>query len=229
MSYELYVGHASYSSWSLRAWLLLHRFGLEHRLAQVDVYEGRKMADLAPVAPARTVPVLVLPDGTAVGESLAIAETLHERHPDAGFWPADPAARAAARWVTSEMHAGFGALRGNCPMVVTHRRTDFVPPAEVLADLERIGELWAFARTRAAGTGPWLFGEYSIADAFYAPVAMRIAGYGLPVAGAARGYVNAHLADPAIAAWREIGAGWPMAEEPPYAQGTAREPWPAAV
>ncbi|WP_108259557.1 glutathione S-transferase [Mangrovicoccus ximenensis] len=229
MSYELYIGHASYSSWSLRAWLLLHRFGLDHRLVHVDIYEGGKLADLAPVAPAVTVPVLVLPDGTAVGESLAIAETLHERHPDAGLWPADPSQRASARWIAAEMHVGFGALRGNCPMVVTHRRPDFVPPPEVLADLARIETLWAMARQRSGGAGPWLFGAYSIADAFYAPVAMRIAGYGLPVGDAARAYVNAHLADPAIAAWRQIGADWPMAEEPPYVQGTAREPWPAAI
>ncbi len=229
MSYHLYIGHASYSSWSLRAWLLLHRFGLDHGLVKVDIYEGGKMADLAPVAPATTVPVLVLPDGTAVGESLAIAETLHERHPGAGLWPADPAARATARWVAAEMHAGFGALRGNCPMVVTHRRSDFVPPPEVLADLARIEELWAFAKSRSAAEGPWLFGAYSIADAFFAPVAMRVAGYALPVGEAARTYVNGHLSDPAIAAWRALGAAWPLAEEPPYARGTAREPWPEAV
>ncbi|WP_138468268.1 glutathione S-transferase [Poseidonocella sp. HB161398] len=229
MSYELFIGHASYSSWSLRAWLLLHRFGLDFGLVHVDIYEGGKMADLAPVAPARTVPVLRLADGTVIGDSLAIAETLNERHADAGFWPGDPAARALARWITAEMHSGFGALRGHCPMVVTHQRTDFPVPADVQADLERIAVLWAAARERWGGEGPWLFGRYTIADAFFAPVAMRIAGYCLPAEGAARDYVNAHLADPAIAEWRALGAAWPLAKRPDYALAGTHRDWPSQI
>ncbi|MBE3636639.1 glutathione S-transferase [Mangrovicoccus algicola] len=229
MSYDLHVGHASYSSWSLRAWLLLHRYGLAHRLRRVDIYEGGKAADLAALHPADTVPVLVLPDGTAVGDSLAIAETLAERHPAAGMWPADPAARATARWITAAMHSGFSALRGHCPMVLTRQRRDFVPPPGVLADLARIEALWSLARQKACDDGPWLFGSYSIADAFFAPVAMRIAGYGLPVAGAGRRYVNAHLADLAISRWRAIGADWPLARLPEYATAGAAQPWPRAI
>lgn len=116
MTYDLYIADRIYSSWSLRGWLMLEKFGLPCRLHMVGLYSGSMARDLAEVAPARLVPVLRTPEGTVVGESLAIAETLAERHPDLGLWPADPAQRATARWLAAEMVTGFTALRGACPM-----------------------------------------------------------------------------------------------------------------
>ncbi len=226
MTYELLIGHPHYSSWSLRAWLILARAGLPHHLVPVDIYRGGKARDLAPVVPADTVPVLRLPDDTAVGDSLAIAETLHDRQPNAGLWPRDPAARARDRWLTAEMHAGFAALRADCPMVLTHRITNFAPSDAVRRDLDRLATLWAWARAAREAEGPWLCGAYSIADAFYAPVALRVVGYGLPLAEAASAYVAAHAADPAIAQWRAMGDAAPL-DPAPYAVPGERAPWPA--
>ncbi|MEM8555651.1 MAG: glutathione S-transferase [Pseudomonadota bacterium] len=227
MTYQLFYGHPSYSSWSLRAWLLFEKFDLPRKDVLVDIYEGGKARDLAPVAPATTVPVIKCPDGTVVGDSLAIAETLHERHPDAGLWPKAPSERALARWVTAEMHSGFTALRGACPMVLTHQITDFEPSDAVIADMKRIETLWSLCKSLAsqATEGPWLFGAYSIADAFYAPVAMRIAGYGLAVSPDAAAYVAAHLGDPAVMKWRSLGLASPI-NPPPYNVPGTKGPWP---
>ena len=120
MTYELYLGDRSFSSWSLRGWLLFEVFDLPVTVRMVGLYSGTMAQDLAPLAPARQVPTLVTPKGEVIGESLAIAETLAERHPDAGLWPEDPAARARARWLSAEMHAGFQALRAACPMQLLH-------------------------------------------------------------------------------------------------------------
>ena len=155
--------------------------------------------------------------------TLAIAETLHERHPEAGLWSADASARAHARSVVAEMHSGFGALRSACPMVLAHG-WNFTPSDAVLADLARIEALWESCRTHAT-EGPWLFGQYSVADAFYAPVAMRIAGFGLSVSVAARAYVEAHLGDLPFRRWRATS----LAENRPleiYALGYPHTPWP---
>ena len=103
MTYDLYIGDRMFSSWSLRGWLMLEKFGLPYRTNFIGLYGGTMAQDMAELAPARLVPTLRLPDGTVVGESMAMGETLHERHPDAGLWPADPAARATARWLASEM------------------------------------------------------------------------------------------------------------------------------
>jgi glutathione S-transferase len=171
------------------------------------------------------VPAIRTPEGEVVGESLAIAETLAERHPDAGLWPSDPAARAAARYMAAEMHAGFQALRGDCPMNLAKSYLDSAPRPQVLADLARIETIWARARDRFGAAGPWLFGRYSAADAFFAPVAGRIATYNLPVGDTARDYVAAHLADPAFRRWRAMGLAENF-EQPFYRKPYAERPWP---
>lgn len=227
MTYDLFYAHPCYSSWSLRAWLIFQHFDLPYTPIEVDIYRGGKARDLAPVAPARTVPVLRTPEGYVIGDSLALAETLVERHPDQTLWPLDGAARALARWITAEMHSGFSALRGACPMVLTHQITDFTPGSDVLGDLGRIEDLWSLARTRHGSTGPWLFGQYTLADAFYAPVAMRIAGYDLPVGAEARAYVQAHLEDPAVVEWRAKGLADPITP-PPYTVPGTQGDWPGA-
>jgi glutathione S-transferase len=226
MSYTLYIGDRMFSSWSLRGWLMLEKFGLPYDVRMVGLYAGTLAADLAHIAPARTVPAMTTPAGHVLTDSLAMAETLVEAHPERPLYPADPAARALARSICAEMHAGFGALRGQCPNMISHVWDGFVPSPAVLADLTRIEDLWALARARhGTPDSPWLFGAYSLADVFYAPVAMRITTYNLPVSAAAQSYVRAHLADRAFLAWRadalrEIHDPWP------YPMDLAQSPWP---
>lgn len=227
MTYVLAIGDRSYSSWSLRGWLLFAKPGLP-----VTVETGRLYSDdfarlMAGFAPARMVPALQLPSGRVIGETLAIAETLAERHPDARLWPANPEARAVARWLAAEMHAGFSALRSHCPMNLRVSYADCAPPDTVLADLARLEELWALARCDFGAGGPWLFGDWSAADAFFAPVAARIAGYNLPVGAAAAAYVATHLACPAFCRWRAEGlAEGP--DQPFYRRDWPTRPWPGA-
>lgn len=224
MTYDLFIGDRTFSSWSLRGWLMLEKFGLPHRVTLVGLYSGTMAQDLAPLAPARLVPTLRLPDGTVVGESLAMAETLAERHPAAGLWPRDAAARAAARWLCAEMASGFTALRGACPMQLAHVVEGFEPGPDVQADLARIAQLWAHAATHKA-EGPWLFGPYTLADAFFAPVCARIVGYDLPVDAAARRYCTQVIADPAFVAWR--AEGLKVSYDPmPYDTGLPTRAWP---
>ncbi|SEQ11556.1 glutathione S-transferase [Thalassovita taeanensis] len=225
MSYDLYIGDRTFSSWSLRGWLMLEKFGLPHRAHLVGLYDGTFHSDLAQLTPARLVPVLRTPDGMVIGETLAMAETLNERHPDAGMWPADPEARALARWLSAEMHAGFGGLRSACPMQLLHQYQGFVVSDAVRADLDRVEQLWALARDRHGAGGPWLFGTYSLADVFFAPVAARIAGYDLPVSDAARAYVAHVLADPTFRQWRAMGLVKTY-DPVPYAMDLPSRGWP---
>jgi len=225
MTYDLFIGDRAFSSWSLRGWLMFEKFSIPHRVHMVGLYSGTMADDLAPLAPARLVPVMRTPEGTVVGDTLAMAETLAERHPRAGLWPADPAARALARWLVAEMHSGFTALRGACPMQLLKVYEGFTPSQAVLADLARIETLWSLARARHGTETPWLFGAYSLADVFFAPVAARIAGFDLPVSAAARAYVAAHLADPALRAWRAEGLKTTYDPEP-YALDLPSRAWP---
>ncbi|MEM9796750.1 MAG: glutathione S-transferase [Pseudomonadota bacterium] len=204
MTYDLLIGDRAYSSWSLRGWLLFEAFGLPFREYRTELYTKRFAEDLRTWFPARTVPVAQTPAGGLWTDSLAIAEGLAEAHPEVGHWPTDPIARALARSLTAEMHSGFVALRTDCPMNLRVASGGFAPSQPVLADLSRIETLWAAAR-QMAGSGSWLFGAYGAVDAFYAPVAMRIAGYGLPVSADAQRYVEAHLAHAPLRRWRAMG------------------------
>lgn len=181
MTYTLAIGDRGYSSWSLRGWLLFDAFGLPVATRLARLYTDELPTLLQEFFPARTAPALLFPDGLAIGESLAIAEELASRHPEAGMWPADPKARAVARMLASEMHAGYGALRGFCPMNLRTSYESCDPPVDVLADLDRVQLMWTWARETTGATGPWLCGAYSIADVFFAPLATRIATYNLPV------------------------------------------------
>lgn len=225
MTYHLAIGDRSYSSWSLRGWLLFEKFGIPVKCRSGVLYTEDFQRLLAEFPPARLVPAMRTPEGEVVGESLAIAETLAERHPTAGLWPEDPAARAMARYMAAEMCSGFAALRGDCPMNLLVSYQDSTPRDEVLADLARIERIWARARDRFGAGGPWLFGRYTAADAFFAPVATRIATYNLPVSDAAMAYVNAHLADPSFRRWRAMGRAQNHIQ-PSYAKPYAERPWP---
>jgi glutathione S-transferase len=225
MTYDLAIGDRSYSSWSLRGWLLFEKFGIPVKCHTGVLYTDDFQRLLADFAPARLVPAVRTPEGEIIGETLAIAETLAERHPDAGIWPADAAARIMARYMAAEMHAGFTALRGDCPMNLLVSYADAAPRKEVRDDLARLEFIWSRARDRFGAGGPWLFGAYSAADAFFAPVATRIATYNLPVSAGAMAYVNAHLADPSLRRWRAMGKAQNLIQ-PSYAKPYATRPWP---
>lgn len=225
MSYTLAIGDRGYSSWSLRGWLLFDAFGIPVTCRTARLYTDELAVLLRDFAPARTAPALLCDDGTVVAESLAIAEELASRHPQAGLWPENPRARATARSLAAEMHAGFSPLRNHCPMNLRLSYTDCEPPPPVLADLARLDVIWANARGITGATGPWLCGAYSAADVFFAPVAARIAGYNLPVGSATLDYVAAHLAHSSFRKWRAMGLV-DGADQPFYDRPYARRPWP---
>ncbi|WP_428546696.1 glutathione S-transferase [Profundibacter sp.] len=228
MTYDLYIGDRTFSSWSLRGWLMFEKFNIPYRTHMAGLYSGTLKQDLAELAPARYVPAMRTPDGIAVGDTLAMAETLAERHPDAGLWPTDPAARALARWLVAEMHSGFMTLRSECPMQLLHQYDGFAVSDAVQADLTRLQEIWALARSRHGADGPWLFGEYSLADVFYAPVAARITGYALPVDETSAAYVTTHLQDTAFRQWRVEGLK--VSYDPvPYALDLPTRDWPQSL
>lgn len=207
---QLYIGNKNYSSWSMRPWVLLRQAGIPFEEVMVpfgdSTAEGSPFKQaLAGVTPVGQVPVLV-DDGFAVWDTLAIAEYLADRFPQHALWPADPQARARARSVCAEMHAGFRALRNHCPMNIEAAlpeagRIVWRDQAEVRADVARIVAMWSDL-LRAHG-GPLLFGGFTIADAYYAPVCMRLRTYGLPVPAAVQAYVERVTALPGVAAWIE--------------------------
>ena len=225
MTYELYIGDRMFSSWSLRGWLMFEKFDIPCKTYMIGLYSGTMADDMAALAPARLVPAVRTPDGTVIGESLAVAETLAERHPNAGLWPMDATARATARWLCAEMTAGFGALRDACPMQLQYCHAGYEASDAVLRDLARVETLWAHARKVSGSTTGYLFGDYSLADVFYTPVAARIVGYGLPISDSARAYCEVLLKDKAIFEWRKEAQK--ITYDPdPYALGLPTTPWP---
>lgn len=222
MIYDLVIGDRAYSSWSLRGWLLFDAFGIAVRTHSARLYTDELATMLRDYFPGRTAPTMRTPDGVVVPETIAIAEELASRHPQASIWPIEPKARATARVLAAEMHAGFTALRNHCPMNLRVSYTDCAPPDAVLADLNRLEQMWDWAQT---GPGPWLCGHYSAADAFFAPVATRIASYNLPISNKGMDYVQAHLAHPSFRRWRAMGM-IDGADQDFYRRDYPRRPWP---
>ena len=227
MTYDLVIGDRAYSSWSLRGWLLFDAFGLPVKLHIARLYTDELPTLLKQFHPGKTAPTMRTPDGVVVPETIAIAEELASRHPEAGIWPADPKARAVARVLAAEMHAGFTALRNHCPMNLRVSYEDCAPPQAVLDDLKRLEVIWDWARAET-GAKVWLAGEYSAADAFFAPVATRIATYNLPVSDRAMDYVQAHLAHPSFRRWRAMGLV-DGADQEFYRRPYPQRPWPGPV
>lgn len=224
MPYDLVIGDRAYSSWSLRGWLLFDAFGIPVKTHSARLYTDELPTLLKSYPPGKTAPTMRTPDGVVVPETIAIAEELASRHPEAGLWPTGPGARAVARVLAAEMHAGFGALRSHCPMNLRVSYTDCAPPDAVLSDLARIEVIWDWARAQT-GAEVWLCGAYSAADAFFAPVAARIATYNLPVSPRAMAYVQAHLAHPPFRRWRAMGMV-DGADQAFYRRDYPRRPWP---
>jgi len=197
----LVVGSHNYSSWSLRPWLLLRHLALAFNVRQIPLDTPEFETEIGTLSPTRRVPVL-LHGAVRVWESLAICEYVSELAGGAG-WPADAARRAAARAVAAEMHSGFGTLRASCPMNVraTGRRVPMTPPLE--RDLRRIDAIWSGCRRDHGELGPYLFGAFSIADAMFAPVVLRVRSYGLPLSELSRRYQETMLSDAYLAEWIE--------------------------
>ena len=204
MTLKLLIGNKKYSSWSFRPWLALSVAGIpfEERVIPFESEEFKR--DVGGVSGTGKVPVLI--DGDiAIWESLAILEYLAEKFPAVGLWPKDVAARAHARVVANEMHAGFQALRNHLPMNVARRinRRELPPP--VVANVRRIETLWADCRARFGKAGPFLFGAFGNADAMYAPVVSRFHTYAVDVGPQSRDYMTAMMALPAWQEWVAAG------------------------
>lgn len=215
---KLLIGNRCYSSWSLRAWLLLHAKGITFDEKLVLLDEPGFKAAISAEAPGSggTVPTLI-DGGISVWETLAIMEYLHDRHPDLGVWPRDRAARAHARAVSSEMHAGFFALRRACPMNLGKRFAARDRGVEVARDVARITALWCEARSRFGGAegGPFLYGAFSAADAMYAPVVTRLDTYAIPVDPVSAAYMAAMLDHPSYRYWLKaaLAEPWIVAQD----------------
>lgn len=174
----LIIGNKNYSSWSLRAWLLLKQFRIRFKEIRIPLFEANTDALLAQYSPSKKVPVLDL-DGLIVWDSLAIAETINERFLDGEGWPSQPNLRALGRSAVAEMHAGFAAVRAKMPMNCRRQVQGFKADAATQGEIDRINELLSQLLEKSGG--PFLLGEFSIADAFYAPIASRFTSYGIAV------------------------------------------------
>jgi glutathione S-transferase len=227
---QLYIGNKNYSSWSMRPWVLMRQLGLvfDDVALRFDFANGENSEfarRVREVSPAGRVPVLV-DEGFSVWDSLAIVEYLHEKYPAHGVWPEEPEARARARTICAEMHSGFSSLRNLCPMNIEARLAEvgarlWSEHATLRGDVARIEAMWAQALAQSGG--PMLFGRFTAADAFYAPVCMRFRTYGLPVGQATAAYMTRVLALPSVLAWEKAALAehdW-IAEDEPYRQRPA--------
>ncbi len=224
--YTLIIGNKNYSSWSFRPWLALRAAGIAFEERRLGLCTPEFHQALSRISPAGLVPVLV-DQGFAVWDTLAICEYAAERHPQAQLWPAAPRARARARSLAAQMHSGFGALRQAMPMNVEAHLPGIAFPQDALQDVSRIQAIWhdtlaefgqGGSHAGAAAPGPFLFGAFSIADAFYAPVISRFQTYGVQAAGAVRDYMDAVIALPAYQQWctEARAEGTFVPEDEPY-------------
>jgi glutathione S-transferase len=202
----LVIGNHNYSSWSLRPWLALKHLGLPFRLERVPLDQPETAARIRRHSPAGRVPVLI-EDGIAVWDSLAIIEHLAEAHP--ALWPTEPAARAMARSVAAEMHSSFHALRNELPMNIRATGRRVTPSPAAAADIERIIAIWTLARSRFGAAEPWLFGAFSAADAMYTPVASRFRTYGIELPAPLVAYQATVLGAPAMQEWTTLAEAEP--------------------
>lgn len=200
MKPKLIIGNKNYSSWSLRAWFLMREAGIdfdEHRIA-LDTEDT--VPQIAEFTAAGRVPVLVI-DGTSVWDTMAIAETIAERWPEKQLWPVAAEVRAHARSVSAEMHSGFDVLRAQMPMNCRAMGRRVPLPDDLTRDIDRIIAIWTDCHLRYGETGPWLFGDFSIADAMFAPVVLRFRTYGVNLNESAGFYPQRLLESEAMQEW----------------------------
>lgn len=217
MTLKLIIGNKAYSSWSLRPWLALKHLGIPFVDEVVPMGLPTTRAETLKHGANFTLPILKDGDIT-VWETLAILEYLNDNQAGGALWPQQKAARAHARAISNEMHAGFSPLRSHCPMNVRRRREPYALPPEAQANVARIEALWADARARFGAGGPFLYGAFSAADAMYAPVVMRLHFYAIPVSAESRAYMDMILALPATRAWLADATAepWVIAESEVY-------------
>ncbi len=202
MDLTLVIGNKNYSSWSLRPWLMLQYFKIPFKELQLVLGQPESKQQILKYSPSGKVPVLL--NGTvAIWESLAIGEYLSDLFADKQLWPQDLTARAVARAVSCEMHAGFMHLRKFCPMNVKAHRPLAQLPDDVLADVLRIQSIWCDCRQRFGQSGPFLFGQFSIADAMFAPIIWRFNTYGITTEGVSREYFQTIYDLPAMQEWKK--------------------------
>ena len=215
----LVIGNQNYSSWSLRPWLFLAHHNIPFDCRKVKLFTDSMERELAPYFSDNRVPVL-LEGELEVWDSLAILEYLAERHPEKQGWPVDSAARAMARAVSAEMHSGLFGLRSELPMNCRRRFPGFTPGPEAQRDIERVQAVWRLCRERYGMEGPWLFGQFSVADCMYAPVVMRLLSYEIPLDSTGEAYCRTLFQDAVMQQWiraaedeveviREDEADWP--------------------
>jgi glutathione S-transferase len=212
MPLRLIIGNKNYSSWSFRPWLAMKVAGIPFEETVISLDAANFKARVAEHSGTGKVPVLIDGEGVSavkVWESLAILEYLAETFPDRNLWPADPVARAHARTVAAEMHAGFMPLRRHCPMNMWRPPGPRDLPEDVAENVRRIDALWSDCRVRFGAAGPFLFGSFGAADAMYAPVVSRLHTYAVDVGEKSRTYMAAVMALPAWEEWRAAGAQEP--------------------
>ncbi|WP_122563823.1 glutathione S-transferase family protein [Pseudomonas viridiflava] len=204
MSLHLIIGDKRYSSWSLRPWLVLEMTGapFTDQVIRLNLPDTRE--NILKYSPTGKVPALQCEHGTII-DSLAICEYLVERFPDVDLWPRDVSARAQARSACAQMHSGFMSLRSNMPMDLRQDQALEVIPVDTQADIDRIVALWAECRKAAREDGPFLFGRPSIADAFFAPVAIRLRTYRVALPDEALAYIETIYQWPAFKRWQQAG------------------------
>ncbi len=200
MTPKLIIGNKNYSSWSLRAWLLLREAGIEFEERRVVLDVASTAAELASFSPSGRVPVLQLGD-LKVWDTLAIAETVAERWPDAALWPADADARAFARSICAEMHAGFPVLRNSMPMNCRAMGRKVALPDELGVEIDRVIAIWSACHRQYSSDKGWLFDDFSVADAMFAPVALRFRTYGINLPESAMFYPRRLLQSEAMQEW----------------------------
>lgn len=196
----LVIGNKNYSSWSLRPWYLLKKFEIEFSEIRLAFDTPEFYSELKKYSPAAKVPVIA-EDGNSVWESLAICEFLSDKSPEKQMWPKDLAKRAHARAISCEMISGFSALRNAMPMNCRASERKVDADKAVQKDIDRICAIWRECRDANAASGPWLFGEFSVADAMYAPVASRFRTYGVSLQDTESLYVETVLSDPVYQQW----------------------------
>ena len=200
MTAKLVIGNKNYSTWSLRAWFLLAEAGIDFEEERIALDTRGCAARIAQYSPAGRVPVLIL-DGQAIWDTMAIAETVVERWPEKKLWPSDPKARAHARSICAEMHAGFSVLREAMPMNCRAMGRRVPLPDALAADIDRIFEIWSDCQRRYKSAGDWLCGNFSVADAMYAPVVLRLRTYGINLPQSATAYPKRLLQSEALQDW----------------------------
>lgn len=205
MAYELVIGTKNWSSWSLRAWLALKVAGIPFDESLVALRRPESAERIRRLSPSARIPVLYIKDrhsNSIVFDSLAICETIAERHPDAGLWPDDPEARGLARSYAAEMHSGFLALREAFPMDFARELSTPTLDDTVHQQIGRIQTAWQSALARFGTKGDFLFGRFSIADCMYAPMVSRFLTYAIPLDDDLERYATRMMALPAMQEWR---------------------------